>query len=302
MKNLINKAKNQLYSSSNKLVSDVTSGIKTTVKNVVDGLPVFISLERKSQSLYDEKHYFVIPLHSSEAGFSLHSTRSLPAGVPEINDLPKRRIFHFPNMHYEATLREHLISTVKEEAKEKNGDSVSSLENLANHIDKLDSKLTYGMLIIGGVAAIFNPLLGAGIAAKAVMPSVSGLLVKYGLKPYGEKLTQSQLEKQAREAEKKVLSQFSEANTVRVVNPILQELEFALRTSEEEHDPMLDPNLSSGSIPELDNEYWRTLTEKAIYDAYKEIIDDPVKCKAAKLGPEDIRWLNSVFANISKTE
>lgn len=95
------------------------------------------------------------------------------------------------------------------------------------------------MLLIGGVAAIFNPLIGVGIAAKAVLPSISSSLVKYGLKPLGEPATKAQIEKQAKEAEFHVLQQFSESNALKVINPILSELEFTLRTTDKEHDPSL---------------------------------------------------------------
>jgi hypothetical protein len=157
------------------------------VKDVVNGLPIFVSLERlKDLKLeYDEKHYFIIPLYSCEAGFSLHTMRSLPAHVPEINDLPKRGVFHFPNEHYEATLRVHMVNTVKDIAYGSGEKNVSSLEMLANKIDALDSKLTYGILIIGGIAAIFNPLVGGAIAVKAVFPGVAGLLSNYGLRSLG---------------------------------------------------------------------------------------------------------------------
>lgn len=281
---------------SNKLAAELESGIKI-VREVVNGLPIFVSLERLDdpEQAYDEKHYFVIPFHLCEAGFSLHTMRSLPSHVPEINDLPKRRIFHFPNEHYEATLRRYMVDSAKELAYENNPNKVSSLEGLANDIDALDSKLTYGMLIVGGIAALFNPLVGAGIAAKAITPSVSGMLTKYGLRPVGEKLTQSQLEQQAKEAEQNVLKQFSESNTLKVINPILQEIEFALRTNEKQHDPLMDPNLSNGSIPELPNESWRDLTERAVFHVYKEVVDNSSQHTAAQLGPEDIRWLKLMF-------
>jgi hypothetical protein len=267
------------------------------VKDVVNGLPIFVSLERlKDLKLeYDEKHYFIIPLYSCEAGFSLHTMRSLPAHVPEINDLPKRRVFHFPNEHYEATLRVHMVNTVKDIAYGSGEKNVSSLEMLANKIDALDSKLTYGILIIGGIAAIFNPLVGGAIAVKAVFPGAAGLLSNYSLRPLGEKLTQSQLEDQVKNAEQKVLQQFSEANTLKVTNPILHQLEYALKTTEMQYDPLLDPNLSPRTIPQLGDESWRHLTEKAVFNVYRDVVEDVKKHEAARLGPEDIRWLKLMF-------
>ena len=202
MKEFLEKTKKAVSSGVESLKSEFDSGMNI-VKDVVGGLPVLVSMERSESSSikWDEKHYFVIPNHTSEAGFSLHTMRSLPPSVLEVNDLPKRRIFHFPNEHYEGTLRKYMLNAARNMAYESSSQNKSTLEKLADDIDSLDSKLTYGMLFVGGIAAIFNPLIGAGIAVKALLPSISGVLAKHGLKPIGEKATKSQIEKQAKEAE-----------------------------------------------------------------------------------------------------
>ncbi|MCW8998855.1 MAG: hypothetical protein OQK04_09090, partial [Kangiellaceae bacterium] len=140
-----------------------------------------------------------------------------------------------------------------------------------------------------------NPLLGAGIAVKALLPGVTTIVNKFGLRPGADKLNKIQLEKEMRKAEKRITKEFRESATLQVVNPILQELDFALRTTEEEHDPLVDPNLADGSIPELPNERWRLLTEVAICHVYKEVYEDSSKHKQAFLGPEDLRWLKVMF-------
>lgn len=268
------------------------------VKEKVGKLSVFVSLERGEQNAqqYDEKHYFVIPDFTSEAGYSLHTMRYLPNGVPEVNELPKRRIFHFPNEHYEGTLRQFMLDTARTMSLDAHHNDLSSLEKLANDIDALDTKLTYGMLAIGAIAAVFNPIIGAGIAMKAVLPGISGLLARHGLKPLGEKATKAQLEKRVREAEAHVLTQFSDSTTVKVINPILNELEFALRTTQEQHDPLYDPNLANASLPQLHSDHWRHLTETAVYHVYKGIINDTSLHAKARLGPEDLRWLKVLLA------
>ncbi|WHI51728.1 hypothetical protein P3339_02525 [Microbulbifer sp. MLAF003] len=65
---------------------------------MIEELPVFASSERnnKTAQVFDEKHYFVIPFELSEVGFTLHTMRCLPKETPEVNDLPKRRIFTSP--------------------------------------------------------------------------------------------------------------------------------------------------------------------------------------------------------------
>ena len=297
MKKYFEKGKSLFNSATDKFSSEFSSGLEV-IKGAIGDLPVFMSLERSSTCdvMYDEKHYFVIPFKESRVGFSLHTMRYLPVSVPEINDLPKRRVFHFPTPHYEGCLREHLLSSARELATEQSDGRLNTLEKLADDIDGLDNKLTYGMLLVGGLAVIVNPVVGVGIAAKALLPSVTGLLTKYGIRPVGEKFSQSQLSKEIKEAELRVSKEFSESSTMKVVNPILQELEIALRTTAEEHDPLTDPNMASGSIPELNGEHWRDLTERAVYHVYKETYETPSKHKAASLGPEDIRWFDVLFA------
>jgi len=297
MKTFLKKGLSAVRSITDKATEEITSGC-SIIKEKVNGLPIFVSAEKSDKYLdiqYDEKHYFVIPYELSEYKFALHTMRCLPNAVPEINNLPKRRVFHFPNEHSEEMLKGYMRQTAEEQVREKNDGKTNSLESLANQIDSLDKKLTYGMLLVGGLAAIVNPLLGAGIAAKALLPSVGSLLNKYGLRPTGEKFSKYQLDQSIKEAEEHITKSFEEANTLQVINPILQELERALCTSESQHDPLTGPNLADGSIPELDGERWRELTEVAICHVYKEAYETASLHKKACLGPEDIRWLKVMF-------
>jgi len=297
MKDVLNKGLETLKSASAKISDDIASGF-SIVKDKINGLPIWVSLERTDSDVhidYDEKHYFVIPFKLSEHQFALHTMRCLPKGVPEVNNLPKRRVFHFPNEHAEHQLREYMLSSVGDIVRERSLETPHSLESLANEIDALDKKLTYGMLLVGGLAALVNPLVGAGIAAKAMLPSVTGLLSKYGLRLTGEKLSAYQLNKEIEEAQKNVIEQFEESSAIQVINPILQELELALETTESEHDPLLDFDLSTLSIPALKNEHWRELTQVAITHVYKEVVAAPHLHEQAELGPEDIRWLKLMF-------
>lgn len=297
MKKLLEKGMSSVNSVAEKAISELSSKV-TLVKELVNGLPIFVSQEASNNYVdqqFDEKHYFVIPFYLSEYNFALHTMRCLPKSVPEINDLPKKRIFHFANEHAEFQLKSYMQESARELVEENHKAKTNALVSLADSIDSLDRKLTYGMLLVGGAAAIFNPILGAGIAIKAVIPGVSGLLSKYGLRPGGEKISEMKLKKDIRIAEENVAKQFEDAETLRVINPILQELDFALNTTAEQHDPLTDPNLATGSIPELSNDRWRELTEKAICHAYKEAYEDSSLHAKAKLGAEDIRWLKTMF-------
>lgn len=102
MKGFIDKTKRAIASGLSDIRREVDASMKLVIEKV-EGLPFYASLQHiETETVqYDEKHYFVIPFYLSEHGFSLHTMRVLPNDVPEVNDLPKRRVFHFPNEHYE---------------------------------------------------------------------------------------------------------------------------------------------------------------------------------------------------------
>lgn len=151
------------------------------------------------------------------------------------------------------------------------------------------------MLVVGGIAAIANPLIGATIAAKSLLPSVSGFINKYGIRSTGNKLKEYQQEKSFRESEAYIDKEFEGAKTLHVINPTLQELELLLRTNESQHDPLTGPDLSTGDIPELDGDRWRELTDLAICQVYQEAYHNDDMHQKANLGPEDLRWLKIRF-------
>ena len=75
--------------------SDIVAEKWSLVVDIVNDLPVLVSLERSSSKLtvlYDEKHYFVIPYKPSYLGIALHCMRCLPDGVPEMNEFLKENL------------------------------------------------------------------------------------------------------------------------------------------------------------------------------------------------------------------
>jgi hypothetical protein len=297
MKDLLDKSLDLVKSTKDTIVNELNSSVSLVV-DMVNKIPVFVSAQfsdKYSDKLFDEKHYFVIPYKLSDQGIALHTIRCLPKGVAEINDLPKRRIFHFSNEHAETLIRQNLMDEALLDATERHDNKISSLESLANDIDELDKKLTYGMLCIGGLAALINPIAGAGIAAKALLPGIGGLVSKYTLRPMGEKMTEVQLEKEIKHAQDKIIKEFESAETLSILNPILQELELAINTTEAEHDPLIDFNLGDGSVVELQGERWRELTVTALKHVYHDVLKTKSKHQKAGLGQEDLRWLEVLF-------
>ena len=52
------------------------------------------------------------------------------------------------------------------------------LRALLGNIDKVDKKVFNGVLLVGSLVALVNPVVGAAVAAKALIPSVGMLLSK----------------------------------------------------------------------------------------------------------------------------
>jgi hypothetical protein len=283
---------------SEQAVKKLTSVVDKSVSNVtgmIGRLPLMASVESSEEAAqFDEKHFFVIPYRLSEVGYTLHSMRVLPNGVNAINDLPKKRIFHFPNDASESLVKELLAVEVRAgfSSQENPGNSAfgDQLIGIANEIDRVDTKLTGGVLLVGGLVSLLNPVVGAGIAAQAVIPGLGGALSSYGLKNLGTHWNQKTLEKEIKTAQQKMLAEFKDSETQYEISPILQELDLALDTTADQYIP--NPKAIQDCI--RINQRNTRLTCKAIYNVYLEIMSSKKMRKKASIGLEDIEWLNQV--------
>lgn len=250
---------------------------------------------------FDEKHYFLVPYRLADCRYTLYSLRCLPTGVPPINDLPKRRVFHLPDANAMATLEHLLTSKARGQVQTEKvtaGAFGTRLVDLANEIDKLDSKMFNGVLLIGGLVALANPVTAAVLTAKAMIPSVGLLLSRYGLKYAGEAANDRAIEKEIRKAEKEVLAEFSGSNTTSVENAMLRQLDHALDTDVFEYDPMLD--MQFDQLGDTDATRYADLTRRVIVNTYADLLRDDTNWSAASLGEEDVRWLQMLDSVESK--
>ena len=291
---LLNSAKataSGAIQSASQLVETATesfgSGLGYAQKSIAN-LKLFGSNE-VVESDFDTKHYFLIPFKPEKYGYSLYSMRCLPDGVPPVNDLPKRRIFHLPNEHaarmVEVLLCDEAAKSVG--TSPKMSPTANKLTDLADTIDQLDQKAFHGALLIGGLVALANPVAGGILAAKAMVPSIGFVLAKYGLKQASDVLDDRSLQSRIKAAERKVLDEFRGRTTSQTVDPLLAQLDKALNSEESDYDPLLDGD--PDYVPDQ-------LTAKAITNTYQETLANSRQSKAAGLGPEDIRWLKMLVA------
>lgn len=277
------------------------------VSSTLGSISVFGSTESSGSydsDRVDEKHYLLIPDRRSEEGYSLYVIRCLPDGVPPINDLPKHRVFHLPNQHALPTVEHILLANAKETAETAAPSERSAgarLHDLADQIDRLDGRVFRGALLIGGLVALVNPVVGAAVAAKALLPSVGLLLSMYGLKYASDTADEMQLAGRIKAAEKDVLQQFRGSNVESIVNPILSQLDRALDTHEEQYDPVMEFDSETLTFGQRDCDRLLKLTCRAVVNTYEDVIDGPAGSGSADLGPEDLRYLK-MLRDIAKED
>ena len=215
---------------SDSLISGVGGAFDTgfgLLRDTIGGVPFFgttASSELYDHSKIDEKHYFLIPDDRTEDGFSLLVTRCLPAGVPPINDLPKRRLLHLPSREALPMLEHILLREARERAQVETVPSNAFSNNLnamIDEIDSVDSKVFAGLLTVGGLVALANPLAGAALAAHAIIPSVGLIAARYGLRAASRTATNLELSREIKRAEKEVTTQFRSSETFSLLNPVL---------------------------------------------------------------------------------
>ena len=268
-----------------------------TVKGAIGQLPYvgsLVNIAAESDQDYDEKHYLVIPFRASEIGYALHSVRCLPTDVPPINDLPKRRLFHLPHADTENLVRRVLLDHRARSEKASVGNRGDSLIELADEIDRVDTKVTNGMLLLGGLVAFLNPAVGLGIAARSVIPGLAGAVAKFGLRSIGKTVNEVQVRQEIRAAEKEVLREFSGSAAEKIVNPIIRELEMSLNSGEEERDPLLSFDLDECRFPRGDSKRLRRMTCEALAALYRDVLTDPRKMRACGLREKEVRWLGLI--------
>lgn len=162
----------------------VTNGF-SFLQSTVGTLRLFSStrvdanLENPAQ---DETHYFLIPLPNGQ--YALAERRCLPPGIGTVNSLPKVRIFHVHDPAGVAVLEDQLLGRIAKERLQAPGldaDIAKRLEAIGEEIDQQSMWVTGGLVMVGTAVAIANPLLGIGIAAKALLPDLGSKLTKMGL-------------------------------------------------------------------------------------------------------------------------
>lgn len=262
------------------------------------GLCRSLSALEVSELEKDETHYVLVPFpgeEREEAHFVLFSKRVIAEGHGVVNSLPKERIFHLPDLQAEERLREQLTSslTKKEETRfqERAATLAERLESLAEEVDRETDKVSGGLLLVGGVTTLLNPIAGIGILASGVLPSVGGKLAKSGASLAGDHLRDWSAKRQEKLSRKEAESEVAKLKPTVFVNPVLRTLDAALTNPTGKEDPLLEGGHFQEGFP---NQRYFIVTAEAIGQVYGEVL----QAKKSRLRGPVRTWLESVSASV----
>jgi hypothetical protein len=242
----------------------------------------------------DETHYFLVPFRCADEGYALHVQRALPPGTGLVNSLPRRRIFHLPDLAGRERLESLLHFSLAGQAMAEipaGSDLADRLEKMAEAIDEQTGRVTGGLLVVGGIVAIANPLLGVGIAAKALLPSAASVVTKGAAGYVSDKLRSRAKKNRVEEARDEAAEEVRKLKPELFENPLLRLLEQAVSTADPAHDPAFEELKIAPDLPWM---RLRGLTTTAVAACYRDILDDPADCVKAALHPPDVQWLRSL--------
>ena len=215
----------------------------------------------------DETHYFLVPDPAAKEGFTLVERRRLPEGTGAVNSLAKVRIFHVHDPAALVVLEKQLVGKITASGDPGAGgierDLAGRLESMGEEIDRQSHWVTGGLIVIGGVVAVANPLLGIGIAAKALLPEIGGKLAKFGmgaaadsLRRVGDSLRSGMARRDAEAAVKRMKPEL-------VVDPVLAFLDRIMAAGAES-DPQME---ELTRLPE----WWRDRDQRMTFAAAVEV-------------------------------
>ena len=257
------------------LAKSLAEGGVRYVTTAVNGIEVLGSIYAFSSKDVerDETHYLLIPFPHPDNSYVVYTKRVIPPGVGITNSLPKARIFHVPDASGQAILEKQLITKAIENGLVESvgqSDFADRLETLAEQIDQQTEKVSGGLLLIGGAVAFVNPLLGIGIAAKGLLPSVGAKATKAGASLIGDKLRAWNKAKRESRSLKEAKKNVRRLKPQVYTNPLIQSLDAIVTNESDSYDPLLDER---NWIDAFDEFRYFEITLEAISEVYSEIME-----------------------------
>ncbi len=246
------------------------SGLKS-VSEVFQRVTIFGSLSaaETTEAVYDETHYLLVSLLGGQSRYAVYTKRILPPDIGVTNSLPKARIFHVPDESGKELLERELIANLVNERLDPSAGSsefADLLEKVADQIDGETSRISGGLILIGGVVALANPILGVGIAVKGLLPSIGTMATKAGAGYVGNKLRDWSRSSAESKLRSEVSKEVQRLKPRIYPNPVLRSLEAIATNPETDFDPALDER---NWIDRFESPHYHRVTAEAIHEVYQ---------------------------------
>jgi hypothetical protein len=126
-------------------------------------------------------------------------------------------------------------------------------------------------------------------------PAIGAKLSGEGLKYFGAKSKRRRKENEEKQRETEAKAELKSIEIKIAVNPVLQTLGEALATTAEEFEPMLDGyHFAHFAMDGWKGQLMLQLTSRAVGSVYADVLKNPKSHAEASLGPEDVRWLETL--------
>jgi hypothetical protein len=240
----LSKLKDKVLDVAKKTTSQVKNFTANSIASTEVGLKSLVSVGTHT-SPEDITYYFLVPDINNPKNYILHSHRVIPTNIIDESKLVKKQIFQIPSSESINTLRNMIQAKVEKELHE--GSDLSSftsdtLADLANTIDESNNTLTNGLLIVGGVMCLANPITGAAIIGTSLLPNVVSGVVSSTTKRLSSTFKNISAQNQQVHAKKIINKMTPEI----VVNSILAKIERA--TNDINYEPNSDMEDSMDSV------------------------------------------------------
>ncbi|MEM7600444.1 MAG: hypothetical protein AAF357_03390 [Verrucomicrobiota bacterium] len=173
-----------------------------------------------------------------------------------------------PDESAEQLLRQELIrefADKNQHREEPESPLANKLAKVGDLIDEESSRVSGGILLIGGAVAFVNPIAGAGIALHSLIPAIGGKMSKLGGNYLAERIRRqnrkSDESKRLKESSKEVRNLRPKIYT----NPIIRSLESIKRNPQIDYDPFLDRQNWPDSF---EKSHYFEVTREAICEVY----------------------------------
>ncbi len=246
-----------------------------SVNQALRGTKIFGALtSREDKEVeFDETHYVLVPILGAKKDYAIYKKRILPQGIGETNSLPKARFFHVPDVSGKELLEQELVTSIVSESLDNTigaSDLADTLEKIADQIDRETDKISGGLLIIGGVVTLINPLLGIGIAVKGLLPAIGAKVSKAGAEYVGGKLRNWNQSTALNKLKKDASKQVRNLKPRMYSNPIIRSIEAIATNPSADFDPCEDRR---NWVDEFETIRFYQVTLEAIQEVYKNTWD-----------------------------